>query len=149
MSTRIPLTIHGNLTIDPKTGIDREGKAWTQFSVAVQDRRWNKDSQVWEDGQTVFHDVVVFGRQAEHAVASLRKGQAVLVDGELKFGSYVDENEQRHETRQIVADYVGASLAYNAVEVQPRPKAEGPVMQQGTTGPVAVPAATGSSSLTR
>jgi len=138
MSTRIPLTIEGNLTSDPESGVSEKETDWTRFRVAVNDRRLNEQSWQWEDGETVFHDVVVFGKQARNAAASVRKGDAVLVTGQLRFSTYTDkETGAQRENRQVVADTVAASLKFDEVRVTRSPKAKGP--EAYATGPVAAP----------
>lgn len=145
MSTKIPVTIEGNLTGDPEHGEADAGR-WTRFTVAVNDRRLNETTRLWEDAGTVFHRVVVFNQQASHVAASLRKGDAVVVAGELRFGTYVDkETGNSRETRDIVADNVGASLKFTNVGIDRAPKANGPA----ATGPIAEPTRYAGSSLTR
>lgn len=142
MTTKIPVTIEGNLTGDPEHGTGESGTDYARFTVAVNDRRLNEETQRWEDAGTVFHRVVVFNQQARHVADSLRKGDSVLVAGELRFGTYVDKDSgQTRETRDIVADNVGASLKFTGIAVERRPKADDPAAD--ATGPYAAPVATG------
>lgn len=139
MTTRIPVTIEGNLTGDPEHGSGESGNEYARFSVAVNDRRLNETTGRWEDAGTVFHRVVVFNQQARNVADSLRKGDAVLVAGDLRFGTYTDKDSgQTRETRDIVADNVAASLKFTGVALDRSPKANGPAAD--ATGPVAAPA---------
>lgn len=139
MTTRIPVTIEGNLTGDPEHGTGESGNEYARFTVAINDRRLNETTGTWEDAGTVFHRVVVFNQQARHVSESLRKGDNVLVAGDLRFGTYTDkESGQTRETRDIVADNVGASLKFSGVDITRAPKANGPAAE--ATGPVATPA---------
>lgn len=139
MTTRIPVTIEGNLTGDPEHGAGESGNEYARFSVAVNDRRLNETTGRWEDAGTVFHRVVVFNQQARNVADSLRKGDAVLVAGDLRFGTYTDKDTgQTRETRDIVADNVAASLKFTGVALDRSPKANGPAAD--ATGPVAAPA---------
>lgn len=139
MTTRIPVTIEGNLTSDPEHGASESGNEYARFTVAVNDRRLNQSTGLWEDAGTVFHRVVVFNQQSRHVADSLRKGDQVLVAGELRFGTYIDkETRQSRETRDIVADNVGASLKFTGVTVERAPRASGP--DAHASGPVAAPA---------
>jgi len=140
MTTRIPVTIEGNLTGDPEHGAGESGNEYARFNVAVNDRRLNETTNRWEDAGTVFHRVVVFNQQSRHVASSLRKGDSVIVAGDLRFGTYVDkESGQTRETRDIVADNVGASLKFADVNVDRSPKASGPAADVSASGPVAVP----------
>ena len=139
MTTRIPVTIEGNLTGDPEHGAGESGNEYARFSIAVNDRRLNETTGRWEDAGTVFHRVVVFNQQARHVADSLRKGDSVLVAGDLRFGTYTDKDSgQTRETRDIVADNVAASLKFTGVALDRSPKANGPAAD--ATGPVAAPA---------
>jgi single-strand DNA-binding protein len=148
MTTRIPVTIEGNLTGDPEHGAAESGNEYARFTVAINDRRLNETTNRWEDVGTVFHRVVVFNQQSRHVADSLRKGDSVIVAGELRFGTYVDkETGQTRETRDIVADNVGASLKFADVNVDRSPKANGPAAH--ASGPVAVPASYAGTGLSR
>jgi single-strand DNA-binding protein len=150
MATKIPVTIEGNLTGDPEHGAGESGNEYARFTVAVNDRRLNETSGRWEDAGTVFHRVVVFDKQAAHVARSLRKGDNVLVAGDLRFGTYVDrETGQSRETRDIVADNVGASLKFVDVGVERAPKASGPAAHVGAPGPEAAPVVEAGAGLAR
>lgn len=148
MTTRIPVTIEGNLTGDPEHGNAESGNEYARFTVAVNDRRLNETTNRWEDVGTVFHRVVVFNQQARHVADSLRKGDSVIVAGDLRFGTYVDkETGQSRETRDIVADNVGASVKFADVIVDRSPKANGPAAH--AWGQVATPASYAGAELSR
>lgn len=140
MTTRIPVTLEGNLTGNPEHGTGDTGADWARFTVAVNDRRLNETTGTWEDAGTVFHRVAVFNQQARHVADSLHKGDNVIVTGDLRFGTYVDKDSgQTRETRDVIASNVGASLKFTDVNVARAPKAEGPA----ATGPTTAPAMTG------
>lgn len=119
MRTHIPITIEGNLTGPPVSGATEAGKAWTRLRVAVNDRRLNPNTNTWEDGAVVYHDVVTFGAQAAHVKASLDEGDPVLVHGNLRFDLYDNPTTGKiSEVRQIVADTVAVSLRHREVSIQ-------------------------------
>lgn len=143
MSTKVPITIEGNLTGDPEYGVADNGTKWARFSVAVNDRRFNDESKEWEDaGDPKFHRTAVFGRQAENVRDSLKKGNSVIVTGDLEFRTWNDkESGERREGTQIVADAIGPSLRHSTAAVGMRfgaPKVSGP--DASATGPVVTPA---------
>lgn len=138
MTTRIPVTLEGNLTGDPEYGASESGNEYARFTVAVNDRRLNETTNRWEDAGTVFHRVVAFNQQARHVANSLRKGDSVIVAGDLRFGTYTDkETGNTRETRDVVADNIGASLKFASVAVERAPKATSPGAD--ASGPVATP----------
>lgn len=64
----------------------------------------------------------------------------MIVAGDLRFGTYTDKDTgNTRETRDIVADNIGASLKFATVSVDRAPKASGPAADRTATGPVAEP----------
>ncbi|HEX9608774.1 MAG TPA: single-stranded DNA-binding protein [Candidatus Paceibacterota bacterium] len=95
--------IIGNLTRDPELKSLPSGTQVTTFGVATN-RVWkDRDGQKQED--TEFHNIVVFGRQAETTAQYLRKGSSVLVEGRLQTRSWESEGQKKYRT-EIVADRV-------------------------------------------
>jgi single-strand DNA-binding protein len=133
MSTRVPISIEGNLVADPDYGESQNGTKFAKFTVAVTDRKLEDGK--WVDGDTQYHRTTVFGRTAENVRASLAKGDTVIVNGNLEFRHWTDQatGEPRAAT-EVVADSVGPSLRYTTAEVTRRtPKADGP--DASATGP--------------
>ena len=139
MSTKVPITIEGNLTAAPDYAETENGVKYAKFTVAVTDRKLQDDK--WVDAGVQYHRTTVFGRTAENVRDSLNKGDAVLVTGNLEFRHWVDQESQESRTgTEIVADAVGPSLRYNAARLDRHaPKADGPAIQH--TGPTPIPAA--------
>jgi len=147
MTTKIPVTLEGNLTGDPEHGASESGNEYARFTIAVNDRRLNEATGRWEDAGAVFHRVVVFNQQARHVAESLHKGDSVLLAGDLRFGTYTDkETGQTRETRDVVADNVAASLKFTSVDVARAPKANGP---EYASGPEVAPVSTTGAGLAR
>lgn len=148
MTTKIPVTLEGNLTADPEHGTGESGNEYARFSLAVNDRRLNESTGRWEDAGTVFHRVVVFNQQARHVTDTLHKGDAAIVVGDLRFGTYTDKDTgQTRETRDVIADNVGASLRFTGAAINRAPKASGPAAD--ASGPVAEPASYAGTGVTR
>ena len=101
------VVIIGNLTRDPElrysTGANQT--AFCRFTVAVNDRRRNAQTQQWEDN-TSFIPVVVFGRQAENCDRYLAKGRKVAVQGRIQTGSYTNKEGNKVYTTDVVANNV-------------------------------------------
>lgn len=110
MSTKIPVSIAGNLVADPELSIGESGVAHAKLRVAVNQRIQGADG-TWRDGEPVFHNVSAFRALAENAATSLKKGDPVTVAGELEFRSYEKDGERR-EARRIVADTIGPDLRF-------------------------------------
>ncbi len=95
----------GNLTRDPEMKALPSGIQVTSFAVATN-RVW-KDKNGAKQESTDYHNVVVFGRQAETAAQYLKKGASVLVEGRMQTRSWDDKTsgEKKYRT-EIVADRV-------------------------------------------
>ncbi|MAF59581.1 MAG: single-stranded DNA-binding protein [Candidatus Pacebacteria bacterium] len=95
--------IIGNLTRDPELRSLPSGIQVSSFSVATN-RVWkDKDGNKQEAAE--FHNIVVFGRQAETVSQYLKKGSSVLVEGRLQTRSWESEGVKKYRT-EIVADRV-------------------------------------------
>lgn len=116
MSTKIPVSIAGNLVADPELSIGESGVAHAKLRVAVNQRIQGADG-TWHDGEPVFHNVSAFRGLAENAVASLKKGDPITVAGELEFRSYEKDGDRR-EARRIVADTIGPDLRFGTAVYQ-------------------------------
>lgn len=97
--------IIGNLTRDPEVKALPAGIQVATFSVATN-RVW-KDKAGAKQESTDYHNIVVFGRQAETAGQYLKKGSSVLVEGRMQTRSWDDKStgEKKYRT-EIVADRV-------------------------------------------
>jgi single-strand DNA-binding protein len=95
--------IIGNLTRDPELKSLPSGIKVCSFSVATN-RVW-KDQDGQKKEAADYHNVVVFGRQAETVAQYMKKGSNILVEGRMQTRSWDDKNsgEKKYRT-EIVAD---------------------------------------------
>lgn len=106
--------IYGNLTRDPELKSLPSGIQVASFSVATN-RVW-KDKEGQKQESPEFHNIVVFGRQAETSAQYLKKGSPVFVEGRMQTRSWEADGTKKYRT-EIVADRVqfgpraGASTA--------------------------------------
>ncbi|MHA7294401.1 single-stranded DNA-binding protein [Arthrobacter sp. HLT1-21] len=140
MSTKIPVSIAGNLVADPELSIGESGVAHAKLRVAVNQRIQGADG-TWHDGEPVFHNVSAFRALAENAAKSLKKGDPVTVAGELEFRSYEKDGERR-EARRIVADTIGPDLRFGTSAYQRMAHVPVPALDAEVRAGRAVPAAT-------
>jgi single-strand DNA-binding protein len=96
--------ITGNLTKDPET---RAAGSTTVCSlrVACNGRRKNNDTGQWEE-QPNFFDVSVWGAQGENCAKYLSKGRGVAVDGRLHWREWTDQQGNKRQSVDIIADTV-------------------------------------------
>lgn len=96
--------IFGNLTRDPENRSLPSGIQVSNFSVATN-RVW-KDKNGAKQEAADFHNVVVFGRQAEVVSQYLKKGSSVLIEGRIQTRSWDDKDGQKKYRTEIVAERV-------------------------------------------
>ncbi len=97
--------LFGNLTRDPEMRSLPNGNKVTSFSLATN--RVYKDANGAKQEQVEYHNIVVFGRQAETSAQYLKKGQGVMIEGRIQTRSWDDKTtgEKKYRT-EIVADAV-------------------------------------------
>lgn len=96
--------VFGNLTRDPELKALPSGIQVASFGVATN-RVW-KDKNGAKQESTDFHNIVVFGRQAETAAQFLRKGSSVLVEGRMQTRSWDSADGGKKYRTEIVADRI-------------------------------------------
>ncbi len=95
--------IFGNLTRDPELKSLPSGIQVCSFSLATN--RVYKDRDGKRAEQTDYHNVVVFGRQAETSAQYLKKGASAYVEGRLQTRSWEADGVKHYRT-EIVGDRV-------------------------------------------
>ncbi len=94
--------ILGNLTRDPELRQTPGGQSVCSFGVATNSFFSDRSGQ--KQKRTEFHNVVLWGRQAEVANQFLRKGSSVLIEGRLQTRSWQDKQGIQHKTTEIIAE---------------------------------------------
>ena len=129
----------GNLGKDPEVRFTPGGRAVARFPVAT--------SEVWSDqeGQrqerTEWHNVVVWGKQAETCGQYLAKGRQVFIEGSIRTRQYDDKDGNRRYITEIIAQrvqFLGGGGGRGA-------EARGAASDEPPAGPPPPPPAPGSS----
>jgi single-strand DNA-binding protein len=94
----------GNLTRDPETKALPSGINVTSFSVATN-RVW-KDKNGAKQESVDYHNIVVFGRQAETVAQYLKKGSSALIEGRMQTRSWEGADGVKKYRTEIVADRI-------------------------------------------
>jgi single-strand DNA-binding protein len=95
--------LFGNITRDPELRALPSGMNVCNFSIATN--RVYKDRDGKKQEQTDFHNVVVFGRQADTVSQYLKKGSSVYVEGRMQTRSWEQNGEKKYRT-EVIADAV-------------------------------------------
>ncbi len=96
--------IIGNVTRDPEIKALPSGAKVASLSIATN-RVW-KDQAGAKKEQTDFHNIVVFGRQAEITAQYVKKGSILMVEGRIQTRSWDDQSGQKRYRTEIVADRI-------------------------------------------
>ncbi len=94
----------GNLGKDPEVRFTPNGQAKASFSVATTEK-W-KDQQGQLQERTEWHNIVVWGKQAETCGQYLSKGRQVFIEGRIQTRSYDDKEGNKKYITEIVAQNV-------------------------------------------
>jgi single-strand DNA-binding protein len=97
--------VTGNLTRDPELRSTPGGTSVCKLRVAVNSRRKDGQSGEWIDKPNYF-DVTVWGAQGENCAQYLSKGRPVAVDGRLEWREWQDQQGNKRQSVDIIADSV-------------------------------------------
>lgn len=118
MANETPITIVGNMVDDPELRYTASEAAVANFTVASTPRKFNRQTNEFEDGQTLFQRCSVWREMAENVVESLSKGTRVVVYGNLEGQSWEDKDTgQKRSGTQLNVLEVGPALRYAKAQV--------------------------------
>jgi len=110
MAGETTITVIGNLVQDPELRFTPSGAAVANFTIASTPRTFDRNSNEWKDGETLFLRAGVWREAAENVAESLTKGMRVIVTGRLKSRSYEDKEGQKRTIIELEVDEIGPSL---------------------------------------
>lgn len=113
-------TFAGNLTADPELRFTASGKPVANFTVGVNRRTQDSEGN-WTDAPTTFHDVKVWGPQAENIAESLLQGHEAVVVGQVETETWKNKDGENRRRQVVVVSErfgaVGASLRYATAQI--------------------------------
>lgn len=86
--------------------------AVANFTIACNARKFNKDTNKWEDGAVTYLDCAVWKQAAENAAENLTKGSRVLVFGQLKQENWESKEGQKRSKLKLEVEEIGSSLKF-------------------------------------
>ncbi|MFE4542793.1 single-stranded DNA-binding protein [Arthrobacter sp. NPDC056727] len=117
MAGETTITVIGNLTNDPELRFTPSGSAVANFTIASTPRTFDRQSNEWKDGETLFLRASVWREAAENVAESLTKGTRVIVSGRLKSRSYETKEGEKRTVIELEVDEIGPSLRYANAKV--------------------------------
>ena len=117
MAGETVITLVGNLVDDPELRFTPSGAAVANFRVASTPRTFDKQTNEWKDGDSLFLSCSVWRQAAENVAESLQRGMRVVVQGRLKARTYETREGEKRTVFEIDVDEVGPSLKYATAKV--------------------------------
>lgn len=117
MSGETLVTLNGRLTQDPELRFIPSGAGVASFTVAVNARKFNKQTNEWEKKPAKFWRCEAWnsGQQvlAENVAEVLRKGDSVIVYGEVETREYTTKEGEKRSVDQVRVDTIGKDLRWH------------------------------------
>lgn len=117
MAGETVITVVGNLTGDPELRFTPAGAAVANFTVASTPRTFDRQSNEWKDGDTLFMRCSIWREAAENVAESLTKGMRVIVQGRLVQRSYETREGEKRTVVELQVEEIGPSLKYASAKV--------------------------------
>ncbi|MFH9012511.1 single-stranded DNA-binding protein [Streptomyces sp. NPDC017943] len=121
MAGETVITVVGHLVDDPELRFTPAGAAVAKFRVASTPRVYDRQTNEWKDGESLFLTCSVWRQAAENVAESLARGTRVIVQGRLKQRSYEDREGVKRTVYELDIDEVGVSLARATATVTKNP----------------------------
>ncbi|MBE4718288.1 MULTISPECIES: single-stranded DNA-binding protein [unclassified Pseudarthrobacter] len=134
MAGETTITVIGNLTNDPELRFTPSGSAVANFTIASTPRTFDRQSNEWKDGETLFLRAAVWREAAENVAESLTKGMRVIVSGRLKSRSYETKEGEKRTVMELEVDEIGPSLRYANAKVNRTQRSGGGGAGNGAQG---------------
>jgi single-strand DNA-binding protein len=128
MAGETVITVVGNLFDDPELRFTPSGAAVAKFRVASTPRTFDRQTNEWKDGESLFLTCNVWRQPAENVAESLQRGMRVIVQGRLRQRSYDTKEGEKRTVYEVEVDEVGPSLRSATAKVT---RASRPGGQQG------------------
>jgi len=117
MAGETNMTVVGNLTADPELRFTPSGAAVANFTVASTPRKFNAQTNQWEDMDALFMRCNIWRQAAENVAESLTRGSRVVVTGRLRQRSYDTKEGEKRTVVELEVDEIGPSLKYATAKV--------------------------------
>jgi single-strand DNA-binding protein len=130
------VSVAGRVVTAPTRHTFASGDHKTTFRLMSVERRYNRETQEWADGDRLFVGVNCWRRLAEGVVNSVVKGDNVVVIGRLYVRQYTTEGGDRRESFELDARSLGPDLAWCTVAIERPVPPAGEADTGGTTGEV-------------
>ena len=96
----------GNVGKDPEVRYPQQGQAVASFTLATNERGYTTGQGVQVPERTEWHNIVVWGKNAEIAERYILKGSPLYIEGKLRTRVWEDRNQIKRTVTEIYAEVV-------------------------------------------
>jgi single-strand DNA-binding protein len=115
----LPQTIVvGTLTADPELRFTPAGAAVANFTIASNERKYNRQTQQFEDGAATFLRCNIWREYAENVAESLTRGTQVVAIGNLKQREFETREGDKRQVMELEVTDIGPSLRFATAKLQ-------------------------------
>lgn len=107
------ITVRGFVATEIKSSTTPGGVPTASFRLGSTDRRYDRASGAWVDGNTNWFTVQGYRQLAGNMGCSIKKGQRVIIVGRLKMRSW-EKDGRMHHVAEIDAESVGHDLMWGS-----------------------------------
>jgi single-strand DNA-binding protein len=94
--------LYGNVGKDAEVRLLESGKKVAKFSLATNKSYTNQQGE--KITETAWHNIVLWGKLAELAEKYVKKGNSLIIEGEIVYRSYEDKDGVTKYVTEIVGD---------------------------------------------
>lgn len=105
------LTLTGIVGTQPRQFTTSAGLPITSFRLATAHRVYDRESRSWKDLGSNWYTVACFRSLADHVLASIHKGERVIVTGKLRLKNWSSEGREGVNV-DVEADAIGHDLLW-------------------------------------
>ena len=113
----VTITVVGNLTADPELRFTPNGAAVANFTIASTNRVFDKQTNEWKDGDTLFLRASVWRQYAENVAESLTRGMRVIATGRLRVRQYETREGTKGTSVELDVEDIGPVLRFATAKV--------------------------------
>src|SRR5690625_1251229 len=120
MASSNHVTFIGQLTADPELRHTKKKVPVASFSIAYNDRFFDRDSEEWVDGEPTFLRCWLWREYGENFAEAVSKGDRVVVTGKLQQNELTDKDGNERITLELNVEEAGPALRFATAEVTRR-----------------------------
>ena len=107
-----PISMVGTIGTVPERRQTGTGASVCRFRLACSERRFDRETNAWVDGEASWLTIIAYRGLADHAHASFNKGDRIFVSGRLKVRPWQNDDGKSGVAVEVDADALGHDLRW-------------------------------------